>query len=184
MLNPAGDAHDAGRTLSDGFERGVTRQFAEKLKKSLEKHTNARIILTHNAGETISQKQKANFANRLNIDLYISIHASPSDHLGIDTYYYKSDLFTPIVSDQLALYPTHQACFISHKKTAAIAEKGLVASEYKTKYIVKEPIGIPLKNLVGVIAPTFTIELHIKKTGDLLFYIKPISKGIAHVIDK
>jgi len=35
MLNPAGDAHDAGRTLSDGFERGVTRQFAEKLKKSL-----------------------------------------------------------------------------------------------------------------------------------------------------
>lgn len=35
MIDPAGDAKHAGRVIEDSFERGITLQCAEKLKKML-----------------------------------------------------------------------------------------------------------------------------------------------------
>ena len=40
MINPAGDAKDAGRTLNDSFERGITLQFAQELKSAIESNYN------------------------------------------------------------------------------------------------------------------------------------------------
>jgi hypothetical protein len=184
MLSPSGDAHDTGRALSDGFERGITRQCAEKIKLALEEQFDTRVILSHSAGETISQKQKANFANRLHVDLYISLHACPSDHLGFDTYYYKSDLFIPTARPDLALYPTHQSSFIHHNKILNIAQKGFVDPQHKINYNATTPIGLPIKHLEGIVAPAFAIELHIQKTSDILFYAQSIARGIAHAINQ
>ena len=36
MINPAGDAQNAGRIVGDCYERGLTLQFAEKLQKVID----------------------------------------------------------------------------------------------------------------------------------------------------
>ena len=66
MLDPAGDAQNPGRTIDDNFERGITLQFAEKLKEMLqEKFPTIRVVLSRTPGESLQPLQNANFANRL-----------------------------------------------------------------------------------------------------------------------
>src|SRR5579859_5868722 len=67
MLDPAGDAQITGRIIDDSYERGITLQLCEDIKKQLEADhpKNTRIVLTRFPGETIDPLQNANFANRL-----------------------------------------------------------------------------------------------------------------------
>ena len=75
MLDPAGDAKHTGRQIDDNLERGISLQFTEKLKQTLEKqHPEIHVVLSRFPGETIYHLQNANFANRLEVDFYLSIH--------------------------------------------------------------------------------------------------------------
>jgi len=75
MLDPAGDAQYAGRRIDDSFERGLTLRCAEQLKQRLEQlFPQIHVVLTRLPGETVQPLQNANFANRLSVDLYLSIH--------------------------------------------------------------------------------------------------------------
>src|SRR3990172_8684717 len=74
MLDPAGDAKNPGRKLDDSFERGITLQFSETLKQKLESlFPSIRVVLTRLPGETVQLLQNANFANRLDVNFYLSI---------------------------------------------------------------------------------------------------------------
>jgi len=182
MLSPTGHASDTGRPLSDGFERGATRQLAETIKKKLEGTT--RVILTHNAGEHITQEQKANFANRLNVSLYIAFTIYNDDPLSINSYYYKQEPFSPTIGDRLAFYPAQQAYLKYAHVTETIAKKGLVPNHYQNTFTIFKPIGIPIKLLEGIIAPAFTFEISIKKTDDILVYVKPLTDAIKKIINE
>jgi len=182
MLSPSGHAHDAGRSLSDGFERGATRQLAEEIKKKLEEPTSFRVILTHNTGEHITQEQKANFANRLNVDLYIAFTIYNDDTLKISPYYYKLDSFNPTIGDRLAFYQSQQAYLKNAKKVERILKKGLISHKYQNTFTVFNPIGLPIKSLEGIIATAITFEISIKKTADILVYVKPLADSIKRVI--
>src|SRR5580692_10457797 len=75
MLCPDGDAQHTGRHIDGTFERSLTLQFTEELKKKLEKeHKDCSFISTRAAGDTIAPLQHAQFANRMNVDLYVSLH--------------------------------------------------------------------------------------------------------------
>ena len=182
MLSPSGDASDKGRSLSDGFERGATRQLAEAIKKELETETDTRIILTHNAGEHITQEQKANFANRLNVDIYIALTITPDDHLSISPYYYKAEPFTPSMPQRLTFYPVKKAYLRSIEQTQKYIKNSLIPQAYQTMFDIFKPIGLPIKLLEGILAPAFVFEIGIKKTGDILTYVEPLSKAISKMI--
>lgn len=183
MISPAGDAQNPGRQLAEDFERGLSRQLAEELKKRLEDGLeNARIILSHDAGETVTQEQKANFANRLNVDLYIALSVTGGDRLTISPLYYKASNFTAALSDKLALYPASQAYLTNAEKTALIAKK-LIPTQFNTKFTCNPAIGAPLKSLEGIAAPAFDIEITLSAAPDLLVYLEPLAamiEGVAH----
>src|SRR3989339_258513 len=114
MIDPAGDAKHTGRLVQDTLERGISLQCAEELKKVImQKHTNIRVILTRVPGETIQPLQNASFANRLNIDLYLSIYFYEEQHTPayITLYHYIEN---PIVDYwykpiNLCFYQANQA---------------------------------------------------------------------------
>lgn len=178
MLSPEGDAANAGRALTDGFERGFARQLAESVKERLERNDTLRIILSHEAGEQITQEQKANFANRLNIDLYVALGVYNNDKPSIASYYYKTELFEPIVDNRLALYPTTQAYIARAPQTRSLAASGLISNRFSTQFAIQKPVGIPLKQLEGIIAPAFMIEVSIAKITDLYAYIDPLIESL------
>lgn len=184
MLSPEGDTNNSGRTLADGFERGFTRQYAESLKEILEKDDAIRVILSHASGEPASQDQKANFANRLEIDLYISLNFYADDKPKIYSYYYKTALFdSPVDSSRLTLLPTTKAYVKNSAKTKTYAQHWQQFDQYQTQLTITQPQALPIKQLEGIIAPAFAFELSAQKITDIHTYLKPLGDlltDIAH----
>ena len=152
---------------------------AELLKQTLEQNESIRVIMSHENGEHVSQYEKASFANRLETDLYISLNIYAADKPNIHVYTYQSSLFAP-PSDhtRLALLPTTSAYLINLEKTHRYTRFWQEADLLKTNINIISPIALPIKQLEGIIAPAFVLDMSAQKITDLHTYIKPISEII------
>ena len=184
MLDPAGDAKRPGRIVHDTFERGITLQYAEQLKKKLESlNPSIRTILTRFPGETVEDLQNAHFANRLAVDLYISIHFYQESETkpNLFLYYvsYNDSFITK--SYDLCFYPYDQAHRINAQKTINIAQcmaQTLSATQYNRLYQFCGCFGLPIKPLIGIKSPAILLEASIKKSSDWHVYVEPIAQAI------
>ena len=190
MIDPAGDARYPGRIIEDSFERGITLQYAEKLKKLLEQHDfNVRVILTRFPGESVEPLQNAHFANRLEVDLYLSIH-----------FYYERE-----AKPQLSLFhfinnptdswrkPSTELIFESYdnahitnlsstKECARLLKKSLERPEYNHLFDVKGLFGIPFKPLIGIVCPALGIEASLKAKEQWMLYLEPVIQSLLYLI--
>ena len=126
MLDPAGDAKNVGRKLYNSFERGATLQFAQELKKQiLQTYPNTEVVLTRSAGEVLENLQNANFANRLDVDLYLSINFYEETQIKphIFLFYFKNQIFFSIISpNNLSFFPYYLAYTINFERTQKYAQ--------------------------------------------------------------
>ncbi len=121
MIDPAGDARNPGRVIDDTYERSLTMQFAEDLQKNLTS-SKLRVVLTRFPGETVEPLQNVSFANRLAVDLYLSVHFYEKKEGKPELFIY-SLLYDPATdfvekkSSDLALLPYDQAYKMSLSTT-------------------------------------------------------------------
>ena len=175
LINPAGDAKNAGREIDGTYERGITMQCATELKKALEQRIpGIRVVLTRFPGEVVQPLQNASFANRLKIDLYLSIHFFEHTEKILPLYFYHL-LYNPIIDrwdkagSELEFLPYDKAYTLSIKKTVAYGTDLFQhAKKIEGTYGVRcHPLkGIPFKPLVGIIAPAVALECGIRKKDD------------------
>ncbi|CAM6000384.1 unnamed protein product [Sphagnum balticum] len=193
MLEPAGDAQYTGRIIDDAFERGITLQCAQELKKILEgicKQT--RVILSRFPGEVLEPLQNAAFANRLKTDLYISLSmyqlpASKSDSPAeINIYYF---LYHPVTdfwqraTTELACEPYHQAHKAASQTSKACADK-LFNNLHKTKPFagkMNHCAGLPVKPLIGITAPSLLIEIGLPHKDSWQLLVTQLAQQIAEI---
>ena len=186
MLNPDGDTQNAGRMLQDSFERGVTLQFCTLLKKELEKNCkNLSVVLTRFPGETIEYLQNANFSNRLNSDLYLSIHFYKETEVlpNLYIYYFLKEPFYTKNPVTLHFYTFDNAFLLNIQKTIEYAELIRTTLKKNNKFKTKKTMGIPFKPLVGIVAPAIAIEAGIKDYDNLKTYLEPISEAIYKITE-
>jgi len=182
MLDPSGDAQHTGRTVNNTFERGISLQCAETLKQKItDAFPNTRVILTRVPGETLQPLQNASFANRLNVDLYLSLYfykeQETSQHVTL--YYYLANKTTDFwhQPDPLFFYPAHQAYLLNLQTTKRLGTQFLS--------ILKSPddipffkatglFGIPFKPLNGITAPALSLEIGLQNNKDWNYIIDPI----------
>jgi len=190
MIDPAGDAKHTGRLIQDTLERGISLQCAEQLKSILtQKFKSIRVILTRVPGETIQPLQNASFANRLDVDLYLSLYfyyeqQSPSH---ITLYHY---LENPISDpwhqpNQLAFYQVGQAHLINLKTTQQWGKKFLETFQNKNYSKFFKPrglLGIPFTPLVGIKAPALALEVGLKNKQDWQHIIDPLVTALESII--
>jgi N-acetylmuramoyl-L-alanine amidase len=190
MLDPAGDAQNAGRKINDYVERGITLQCAEQLKKAIETaNSGVRVILTRFPGETIQPLQNASFANRLDVDLYVSIHffAKKKGKHSLALFYFCTnsviDYWKSNVPDLFFMkaHKVHVGSISTSKKWGEQCYSKL--ADYKEHFTCTAPLGIPFKPLCGIKAPAIGIEASVQNPNDWNRYIKPISEGITSVIE-
>lgn len=195
MLDPAGDTKHTGRIIEDSFERGITLQFAQKLKKLLELYdSELRVILTRFPGETLEPLQNAHFANRLDVDCYISFHfyyereTKPSVFL----YYFMNNPTDnwkkPHQQSHLSFEPydkAHIAHTATTKEYAEFFKTKLMQPSYNTLFDVKGLWGIPFKPLVGIVCPiTLGFEASLKTKDQWAIYLDPIAHSIIALVKK
>lgn len=192
MIEPAGDAKHAGRIIEDCFERGITLQYAEELKKVLEKkRPGIRIILSRFPGESLEPLQNAHFANRLGVDLYISINFFKGKE-GKQTLYMYHFLYNPTTDywkqnkDSLSFIPFDQAHkpFLTATKNYAQSMVKTLQALYNTQFEIHGIIGLPFKPLIGIAAPAIAIEASIHAKNDWKMYIEPLAYSLQTIIDQ
>jgi len=189
MIDPSGDAKHTGRVIEDTFERGITLQCAELLKKEINQaFPDIRVVLTRVPGETIQPLQNASFANRLQADLYLSIYFYPEtdipSHISIFHYLTNTtDLWHQCIP--LSFYHINQAHLININNTSHIGSiflKHLQDKSLNPFFITQGLFAIPFKPLLGIKAPALTIEAGLYKKNDWKYLIKPFLASIKEVL--
>ena len=190
MIDPAGDAKHTGRLIQDTLERGLSLQCAEELKKAImQKNNNVRVVLTRVPGETIQPLQNASFANRLHVDLYLSIYFyyEQDTPAYITLYHYLENPITDFWHKPMSLcfYQVNQA----HLMHLATTKKwGLeILQVLQDKKISKyfEPrglFGVPFQPLIGIQAPAIAVEIGLKNKQDWHNIIDPLVQALERII--
>lgn len=164
MIDPAGHAKNVGRRLVEGYERGETFKFAEKLQQELQEKYQVRVVLTRFAGEEIVDLQNASFANRLNVDFYISLHIYRQEQVKPKIFMYHL-VYDPMVDlarrifDPISFIPIHQAHFRSIHKTRFYVQQMkdiLIMPYHQKRFDFYGFYGIPFKPLCGVFCPLYS----------------------------
>lgn len=190
MLDPAGDAKYTGRTIEDHFERGITLACAQELKTLIEsQENNIRVILTRFPGETLEPLQNASFANRLQVDCYISLHfyAIEQAPYTFSVYHmlHKTTDIWHTKQKQLSFQTYDNAHLLSLPSTIKLGTefiKALKPYESDHHFTCNPLLGIPCKPLLGITAPALMFEIGITKKDDWRTLIEPLSMSIKHIL--
>lgn len=188
MLDPAGDAQNPGRQLEDSFERGITLQYAEKIKQVLEStNSRIRVVLTRFPGETVQPLQNASFANRLAVDLYLSIHFyhehETKPRLYLYTFSYNDDFVQP--KAMLSFYSYDKAHLINSATTnkwSSLIAQALETESHKGQFDYKGQYKIPFKPLIGITAPAIALEAGLKNKDDWNAFISPLADALLALV--
>ncbi len=91
VIDPGHGGKDPGAVgYKELLEKEVSLLIAMELKKRIDRDGKYKAIMTRNSDEFVSLQQRADIANSINADLFISIHAN-SHHdnslTGLETYY-------------------------------------------------------------------------------------------------
>jgi len=130
--------------------------------------------------------QNASFANRLNVDFYLSLHIYRQEQVKPKIFMYHL-VYDPMVDlarrafDPLSFIPIHQAHFGGIHKTRSYAQqmKDILIMPYNQKrFDFYGFYGIPFKPLCGVFAPSLAIEIGICKEDQWKSLIDPLVESL------
>jgi len=191
MIDPLGDARNPGRTIADTYERSLTMQCAEELKRTLESAIpRCRVILTRFPGEAVEPFQTITFANRLGVNLYVSIgffhHTKGTPQIFWYTLLY--DPATDFIAKkgaELELLPYDQAYKLSLAKTkqySLLATSACAEAAKTASIICHAPHAIPYKPLIGIMAPALGIEIGIQHIQEAKLMVPLITQALTAII--
>ena len=184
MLAPTGDAHQTGRIIQNSFERWIAFECARTIKETIELAApQIKVVLSRASGDVLEPLQVANFCNRLNADLCISLHFC--QEAGIKPtytlYHYANNTdFLPPPS-ALSFCPVHRAHQYNQSQTTAWItqlKKVLKSGVYPTQFTLMGPYRMPFAPLKGIIAPAMGIEISLKSDSDWRNSVAPLSEAI------
>ena len=189
MINPAGHAGDPGRSLS-GFERAATFRFAQEIQNAFERGYDFRVVLTRVPGEKIVDFQNASFANRLNVDLFISVHLFKLDSAKPKVYLYQhvADPIGDFVNrtfpslKMISVLQAHQVNIFRTKNIGQQLANTLLSSDNQKMFDFGGFYGIPLKPLCGIVAPAILIEVGVIQDDDWHVVLDAVVQGLGGLV--
>jgi len=187
MLDPAGDTKVTGRCIGDSFERGLTLQYTQQLKQLLEEHVpDVRVSITRLPGETVTELQNAHFANRMAVDLYVSVHFFKEQEVvpRVYIYTYGQHDDTDLRKIDLSFYrydQIHLCNAAQTKKWSNLLFQTLNQQQYQKKLFCPGVYQLPFKPLIGIKASALVLEIGLKNKDDWRQFIDPVCSGIMTV---
>lgn len=189
MIDPYGDSKNTGHEIDDTFERAITLECAQELKKQINKSCpTIRVVLTRAPGESVQPLQNASFSNKLQANFYISLSFYNQQEIPshISFFYYlenQTDLWHKYNS--LYFYHVDNAYLINLKISKLIGETFFnYFKNNKFASSVFVPLGLfacPYKQLIGVKAPSIAIEAGLQKKDDWKHLIQPLISCIESI---
>jgi N-acetylmuramoyl-L-alanine amidase len=92
VIDPGHGGVDPGAVGATGLkEKDITLDLANRLRHRLSRDKKYRVLLTRNSDKRLTLKERVSFANRVQADLFISLHINSMEkpqNAFIETYYY------------------------------------------------------------------------------------------------
>lgn len=163
-----------------------TLPFAQALQKQLEQIARVRVVLTKTSpDEPVRPLQHANFANRLDVDLFFHIRCYEDTHVHphVAIYSFSYGDYAPSRVQDLAFYTYDQAHLLAINTT----QKYVNAFEKEVKRETKHfdfvgAFNIPFKPLIGIKVPAIGLEIGLKNKQSWHNYVAPLAQAIAAMI--
>jgi N-acetylmuramoyl-L-alanine amidase len=180
VIDPGHGGHDPGAVGADGLkEKDVVLEIGAKLSRKIKQDLGLDVVMTRSTDIFIPLEERTAIANKVNADLFISIHANASLNkaaAGIETYYLnlaktdkaarvaarenntsleKVGLLQNILFDLMANYKINDSA-----RLAEDVQKALCAKVSKNNAGVKN-LGVkqgPFYVLVGATMPSILVE--------------------------
>lgn len=184
MINPGGDAQNPGRFIDDNFERSITFSYAQELKYSIEStDPSITVILTRYPGEKIPALQNANFANRLEADLFLSLHfyqeTDVKPHMFLYQFCYQPHM--PEKPNDFSFYRYDKAYLFNQDRSQEWGRLFYTTCQqkpYANLFTVHDTIKVPCEPLIGITTPAVMVEIGLKTKSDWHTYIEPLAQAI------
>lgn len=184
VIDPAGDVKRTGRRIGDSFERGLTLQCAEKIKEIITRDApHIKIIITRMPGDNVYDLQNASLANRIHADLFMNLNFYHTQETKPTLYLYQFSYGNDFGcgAQGITLHSYDQAYRINKETTDVVCQlfkKELSEHAYHSLCTVAGPYKLPIKPLIGIVAPAIAIEVGLK--GKDLWHC--YSDALAHVL--
>lgn len=191
LLDAAGHQQSPGRTIDNNFEHSITWAFAYKLKQMLqERFPLVEVLINRTEREAIEPLHTANFANKLGVDLVLSINFYQETEIKPSWYIYQFSYGSVMNNNShtcLSFYSYDDAYLLSHKKSTLFStalKEYLTKSEYQNRFEVKGVYKIPFKPLIGITSPAIAIEIGLKNKEDWMQYLEPLLLSLQPIIER
>jgi hypothetical protein len=189
VMDPSGDAKREGRRIGDSFERGLTLQCVEKIKEIIEERApHIKVIITRMPGDNVYDLQNATLTNRLQAHLFINLNfyytqeTKPTVHM----YQFCQGNDFACCEQGIVLHTYDQAYRINKDVTTAVCQafyKELSQQQYQLIYTVSGPYSLPIKPLIGVVAPSVAFDMGLKSKDWWHYYSEPLANAIIAVVE-
>lgn len=171
MIEASGDSAHPGRSIDDNFESSITYEIAQSLKAALlEQCPHLKVLINRSPHETIAALQNANFANKLNVDFYVSIHAfteaETKPRIYVYQFSYRDNFISKDADQRLSFYPFDKIYLINTTQTTTWAQQIKQLLERDQRWSTHGPFAIPFKPLIGIKAPAIGIEIGLKNRAE------------------
>lgn len=188
MLDPAGDSRYAGRIIGESFERGISAQFSQAIKKELE-NLGIKVIISRYPGESTEPLNNVFLANKLNVDFYVNINFYHEPKIeknnNISIYY---SLYNPVTDlwdldikkEFLNFMPYNKAYKRSVNQSKQLAD--ILFKNYKNPK-AETVLGIPFRPLVGLLVPGIGIEIGLNKSDDWSLSVDQLVSGLKDCLE-
>lgn len=189
ILDPSGDAKRTGRRIGDNFERGLTLQCAEKIKEYIEQHAPwIKVMITRMPGDMVYDLQNASLSNRLQADFFINLNFYHSQETKPTLFLYQFSYGNDFAccNQGLILRSYDEAYTINKPLTdemVQIFKTSLLQHTYQSMFTVAGKYALPIKPLIGIVAPSICIEMGLKNKELWVHYVEPLAQSILGVLE-
>jgi len=183
MLAPMGDARTTGRIIDKNFERWIAWEYAREVKSRLEREIKGiNVVFSRASGEIVQPLECANFANRLRVDVLVSINFFAETEALPRCFFYQfsyGDEFVTL-SDELAFHTYDRAHIIKRGQATRMIERmrDLFASDSYCRQFKTSLHRMPFSPLIGMVCPAMGVEMGIKTVNGANAYVEPLVEGI------
>jgi N-acetylmuramoyl-L-alanine amidase len=187
VIEASGDAFNSGRTICNNFENAISFTIAQHIKEMINVHPlHAKIFINRTPTEIIAVLQNAQFANKLNTDLYISIHcyqhAQNRPQITLYQYSYKEPVI--LKKGSLGFYTFDQIYLLNETQTNTWAQELKKILSEQNHLDIYGTYKLPFKPLMGIDASTIGIEVGICSEQDLPLIITVLSNALEQFIKR
>jgi hypothetical protein len=176
-----------GRKIKNNFEYTLSHQCVHALRHELSTlFPSLRIEVSHQSNEMLEPLQLANISNGVPSDLLVMIqfYYEPGK---AQIHIWRCSYGQEFVSRRwdLSWCPIDQAYLINKTKTESWATQlynGLNAQNYNSWFTVHSPHKVPLRPMLGIIAPALLIEIGIKDDAEWANFVQPLTDSLQPII--